>query len=1290
MGKRSLSAILTICIISAFMPQIYAENTSVELNSTNTITTTELFMQYPTYLSNTTMDEGFRSGQEACYAVLDSYTETDTAVSVAMTALSKGISVKVRDELASFGLTDSTYETYAKDAAKELLEQALGDEHTIGKSAKNVSKAYKHFKTAYKDINTLGQAEVLEELRTIASENDISMTTEEVDEMVKELFESKDLKKGLDNLDAAMDMWKYVTEMTELYAIEASTIDFLMDELDKSGQSESDLYLGLSLLKRDIHKNPAAYVLKRYVTEKAISFLSKNMEKLIYGVTGASTITVAAVQAFAKLFADYVYVDAKADKLTQAIMHMSYISSIETCLSQYRLKFLQGKGTADDIDNYEALYGACNNAYVSALDACYNCAKLDDKFSLGGDCKIWADEIENYFTYDKYLEWCKAAVMHDLQAETLDSKTGESTITDALNEETILKNLERVYRLYPPNEGEIWNGKYDGVRGSVGFAAKVFNHIFDSNLYTKVDSKYKFVLTNESNVRLIGRLEEGSVTADALKTMFTDARIGDVIFTSGKDDSCHAMILVGFTDNGITVYDCESKFYDKDSHPYALKKYEFTYAAMAESFNSHGDYKDVAGISVYRAVKKVNAENSGKSIADEEYDDSADFVIEGSTLKEYIGTKTEVHIPYGVSSIVEECFKDNNTIEKVYMPNTVEYMGDDCFFNCENLQYIILSNQITYIRDYTFSACHSLSYISIPDSVERIGERAFNGCSALAHITIPKSVKEIDRMAFADSNLENIQLPDTVTRIEEGTFGLCTNLKNVILPDSLKYIGSRTFSECTSLEYIDIPSSVEDIDDHAFEQCRKLKSIVLPYSSTGISMYTFYGCQNLRQITIPDSYTAIGYGAFQNCVNLETIKIPNNMKYIRENAFEGCTNLKEINLPLGIAEIEGHTFKNCTSLPNISLPNSITIIGEQAFYNCNNLKEIDLPSNMTRIENYAFSSCNNLTNISLPDNIKSIGNYSFRDCISLSNIKIPNSVTEIGYGAFQGCSSLKDLILSENITSIDFDTFSHCESLKNIVIPNGVVSIGRNAFLLCDNLTSIFLPISVTIIEDSAFEPYNWYFMQPKDIYYVGTKEQWDQITINNTKNYLNKTTIHYLAESLPEPDPSAETQYSITLSDSDIELMQDDTHTLTATVTPENSVTWISSDYGVASVDQKGVVTPVRAGTATITARVDSSDAKATCTVTVLPPPEITEFYIDKGENGYTAYISTADVPASAAVWVASYNTENRLIGIQKMEGNKEEQAEFDTPNAANFKAFVWNMTTLKPLANSQEAILY
>lgn len=81
-----------------------------------------------------------------------------------------------------------------------------------------------------------------------------------------------------------------------------------------------------------------------------------------------------------------------------------------------------------------------------------------------------------------------------------------------------------------------------------------------------------------------------------------------------------------------------------------------------------------------------------------------------------------------------------------------------------------------------------------------------------------------------------------------------------------------------------------------------------------------------------------------------------------------------------------------------------------------------------------------------------------------------------------------------------------------------------------------------------------------------------------------------------------------ITVTPETATVVRGSTTELTATLTPENAtseVTWSSSDEAIATVDQSGVVTGVKAGTATITATVEDTEPElsASCTVTVTKP---------------------------------------------------------------------------------------
>ncbi len=114
---------------------------------------------------------------------------------------------------------------------------------------------------------------------------------------------------------------------------------------------------------------------------------------------------------------------------------------------------------------------------------------------------------------------------------------------------------------------------------------------------------------------------------------------------------------------------------------------------------------------------------------------------------------------------------------------------------------------------------------------------------------------------------------------------------------------------------------------------------------------------------------------------------------------------------------------------------------------------------------------------------------------------------------------------------------------------------------------------------------------------------------------------------------------------------------TLVATVTnykSDSGVTWTTSDKAVATVDEKGVVTGVKAGSAKITATTKEKDASgknltATCVVTVNSDAMNDTTTRAEGQNGNQLYVKNADGSYREAVY-ADYFTASEFY--MKTEG--------------------------------------
>ena len=458
---------------------------------------------------------------------------------------------------------------------------------------------------------------------------------------------------------------------------------------------------------------------------------------------------------------------------------------------------------------------------------------------------------------------------------------------------------------------------------------------------------------------------------------------------------------------------------------------------------------------------------------------------------------------------------------------------DSSDFSRYDIKSVIIENGVTSIGNAAFQLCSKLTSIEIPNSVTSIGDRAFQLCNDLTSIEIPDSVTSIGNAAFKWCfNLTNVEFSNSLTQIGNYAFLECESLTNIEIPDSVTEIGDGAFAYCYGLISINVDKDNPkfcSVDGNLFNKDKteliqyaigkNEKSYIVPTGVMTIGDYAFNRCKSLTSIEIPSSVTSIGDNALLNCSVLTSINVnKDNPKFcsIDGNLFSkdkteliqyAAGKYESYIVPTGVTKIGANAFYDCYGLSGIELPDSVTSIGDSAFFCCESLTSIKIPNSVTSIGDYAFHSCESLTSIEIPNSITSIGDSVFSDCIGLTSIEIPNSVTSIGNSVFFDCTGLTSIEIPNSITSIGDHAFSDCTGLTSIEIPNSVPSIGFGAFYGCTELTSIGIPCSVTSIEGCAFSDCT----NLTDVYYSGTKEQWNEIYISSESNDdLKNATIHY------------------------------------------------------------------------------------------------------------------------------------------------------------------------------------
>lgn len=269
----------------------------------------------------------------------------------------------------------------------------------------------------------------------------------------------------------------------------------------------------------------------------------------------------------------------------------------------------------------------------------------------------------------------------------------------------------------------------------------------------------------------------------------------------------------------------------------------------------------------------------------------------------------------------------------------------------DKIKRIEISPGITAIGNYAFGShdlfgsyfnkiYSNLTYVSIPDTVVRIGQYAFAVCTGLEQLTIPDNVQEIGEYAFFNcTSLKSINLPSQITKIDEGTFENCGSLENIQIPKSVTDISNNAFMNCKNLQSAELSSGLKSLGDSAFKNT-DLGQISLPEALSKIGEEAFYGCSKLKQIIIPDAVTQIGNSTFESCISLEDVVFPSQLTEIGSSAFSGCTAIKQIKLPDQVKSIDTLAFSNCTALESISIPKGIEEMGNRVFDDCTSLTEI--------------------------------------------------------------------------------------------------------------------------------------------------------------------------------------------------------------------------------------------------------------------------------------------------------------------------------------------------------------
>lgn len=429
-------------------------------------------------------------------------------------------------------------------------------------------------------------------------------------------------------------------------------------------------------------------------------------------------------------------------------------------------------------------------------------------------------------------------------------------------------------------------------------------------------------------------------------------------------------------------------------------------------------------------------------------------------ITDYNGYDTEVTIPSKIDgyTVTGVEYMDTSNVRKIVMPDTVTYIGESAFADSSDgvpLEEVVLSKNLKTIGPWAFSGCFELKSIDIPESVTEIENGAFSGCYSLENFNVSKNT-DFGENVFG----ENFWSSMNALSDDYNTWLYDDNASDFFVWNGclFAYRGSSK----TPI----IPSGVCGIGDKVFEN------------------------SDITGVTIPEGVRYINNGAFKECTSLKSVKFPNSLKRIGSVAFSGCTSLSSVTFGSGLKSIEYYGFSDCESLKKVVLPEGLEKL-DGAFYECYNLENITFPSSLSEIdpersaiydtkwyENIADSApiyCGGIflgfkVGYNTPyKNIKINSTYTVRagtktvymnECYidKLTTLNLPDGLKSLTIKSprnnVNGNYKITKLTVPESVDYVDIEGMSDLKTLK---LPT-TAKLGAGCFNYCTEIENLAIP----------------------------------------------------------------------------------------------------------------------------------------------------------------------------------------------------------------------------------------
>lgn len=443
-----------------------------------------------------------------------------------------------------------------------------------------------------------------------------------------------------------------------------------------------------------------------------------------------------------------------------------------------------------------------------------------------------------------------------------------------------------------------------------------------------------------------------------------------------------------------------------------------------------------------------------------------------------------------LTTIEADLFLNCTGLKEIVIPDSVTSIGESAFENCIALTNAIIGNGVTNIEKNAFYECKNLSSVIMGNSITNIDDLAFAYCSMLSRVELSDNLTSLGGLVFYNCvGLENIVIKDKLNYIDYGTFDKCNSLTDVYYEGNIydwcninfddwdsnpTSVASNLYINGELLENLVIPEGITKIGNYAFVMYQRLKSVTIPESLNNIAMDAFYECEGIEDVYYNGDL--IGW------CNMSYENVDANPMYYAKNLYINGQLLQgDLIIPDGITNIPKAAFANCSGLRNIIISESVTSIESYAFSECNSVVKITIPATVQKMQRYSFYDCRKMivcveadskpvgwennwyTAVDVIWNCKNsdLGDDGYRYITYEGlNYAIKDNEARIVGNDVSGNVIIPSQIEYEGkiyaIKGIDAWAFSNCTDITGIIFDKGEVGIYTGAFENCNNLKYIY------------------------------------------------------------------------------------------------------------------------------------------------------------------------------------------------------------------------------------------